>query len=775
MEESLCHLLRRAMAAAPFAVGILDSDHRVLFYNDTAQKFLSRPLAEMLGQRCFEILGHGVPCPDCPVEEALASGAPVERVGFEPALGDFFLCQVIPVLGPEGKVVTVEFFTPLKQYDNACDQEAPDCSKCLRPCALRRQVADSEGRFRTLVESLPVSVMQFDTYGIVRFVNRWHLEHFASSILPASHFLGRRIDELDGIRSAGVGPQLMRVLSGEIVELPEVRVPRMADGRSGFQSMWAVPFLVQGRMEGGILVRQDVTARVQAQDHLRASEERLALALDAIEDGLWDWNLVTGEAYFSPRYYTMLGYAPDAFPASYDSWRQLLHPEDLPRVEQEIQSRIAQGQGFRVEFRCRTQDGQWKWIEGRGRVVEFDEGRPIRAVGTHTDLTERMRARQALQDARTAAEAANRAKSVFLANMSHEIRTPLNGMMGMFQLLLMTDLNEEQAEFVRTGMESCQRLTRLLSDILDLSRIEAGGLHLTLQPMDLHQIIEDACRLFAFSARMKGVALGWEIGPAEPRYVLGDAVRLQQILANLLGNAVKFTSQGHILVRVWPIAGGERTGIAIEDTGVGIPAEALPRVFSAFTQADESYTRPFQGAGLGLAITKELVQAMKGSLCLDSVPGEGTTAYLVLPLPPASAPAAPSETALPSDLSGRILVVEDDPVSRMAATTLLGRLGYETLTAADGATALDMESAHPVDAVLLDIQLPDMDGVQVAKAIRARHGGSHHGPRLVALTAYAMPMDVETFLAAGIDVCLAKPVDFEELARTLEQVVGGRK
>ncbi|BDV02044.1 histidine kinase [Thermodesulfomicrobium sp. WS] len=777
MSADSCQLLRLALDSLPYVIGVVDGDHRILFYNAAGMRLLgeSDP-SRVLGRRCFELIGNSTPCADCPVEAALASEEPVRLTRFEPVLGRHFHCEAIPVIDADGRTLVVEVLREIPRAGSMgedCHQPG-DCLECTRPCRMREQLAQMEGRFRTLVESMPLSVMQFDAQGVVRFVNRWHLTRFAGG-LPASHFLGRRIDELEGIRSAGVGGKILQVLSGQAVELLDVRVPRFASGRSGYQSMWAVPFVRGGRTEGGILIRQDVSARVRIQQEFLQSEERLALALDAVEDGLWDWNLVTNEAYFSPRYYTMLGYQPGEFPATYDTWKRLLHPEDLAPTQHRIETAIAAGQGFRVEFRCRTKDGQWKWIEGRGRVVEFDDGRPVRAVGTHTDMTERMQARRALLEARDAAEAANRVKSEFLANMSHEIRTPLNGMMGMLQLLLMTDLSDEQAEYVRTGMESCQRLTQLLSDILDLSRMEAGGFSLHRAPFDLHQAVDDVCRLFAFSARMKGITLHWHVDSAVPRHVEGDGVRLQQILSNLVGNAVKFTPHGEVRVEVRrlpvPLGDAERVYFSVQDTGVGIAPEVLPRLFAPFSQADGSMTRRFQGAGLGLAIVKELIRRMQGVLSVESEPGEGTTVHFVLPLRPVErAVDVDAVPPLPCCASGRVLVVEDDPINRMAATQLLSRLGYEVLTAATGADGVAVEAAESVDVVLLDIQLPDIDGVEVVRRIRARHADG--GPRVVALTAFAMPGDSERFVTAGMDAYLAKPVDFQTLATTLARVLG---
>jgi PAS domain S-box-containing protein len=528
-------------------------------------------------------------------------------------------------------------------------------------------------------------------------------------------------------------------------------------------------------MEGGILIRQDVSARVRMQQEFLQSEERLALALDAVEDGLWDWNLVTNEAYFSPRYYTMLGYQPGEFPASYDTWKRLLHPEDLAPTQHRIESAIAAGQGFRVEFRCRTKDGQWKWIEGRGRVVEFDDGRPVRAVGTHTDITERMQVRRALLEARDAAEAANRVKSEFLANMSHELRTPLNGIMGVLQLLRLENLPPQQAEQVAVALDSARNLLRVLTDILELSRA-AAGFAAQRAPVDVVDVANHALALVRTQAQRSGVELRLEA--EEHLWVESDAARLRQILMNLVGNAAKFTPHGEVVVRVDALTsadGRQRLLLQVEDTGIGMIAAHLPRAFERFRQEDASLTRKYQGAGLGLAVVKRLVEFMGGTITVDTAPGEG---FWIAVCVPARRVAPPAEETMSSSHEGlpqyglKVLVVEDDDVNRFMARALLQKLGCHVEEAVNGLEALARLRADNYDVAFLDIQMPEMDGLQTARAIRSypEFAGMAAMP-LVALTAHALPEDEARARDAGMGYFLTKPLDIHQLMAVLDRIV----
>ncbi|WP_051260962.1 ATP-binding protein [Desulfovibrio inopinatus] len=681
-------------------------------------------------------------------------------------------------------------------------------------------------------------------------------------------------------------------------------------------------------------LKDEVNVRLAMEAALRKSQERFDMALGAVSDGLWDWNMETGDVYYSERYATMLGYQLDDIVPNVSFWKSSLHPEDVEEAIACLEAHIRDYKEYEVEFRMRTKAGNWKWLLARGRVVAcLLSGEPARMVGTHVDIDERKRNQESirilfertsetvgpdffesvatlicqwldfncvlvaavdevgkrlqamvlsldgktthdfalpfqgtpyadiisqgvftveeelrhvypvdvllaearaesglglalsdssgdtigilwavsdkpdavpewklqtmrivagraeaemerlryeriLREAKEHAEAASEAKSAFLANMSHELRTPLSGALGMLQLLRISELNETQQGFVNTAITSCRALTNLLEDLLDLSKIEAGKMELSHEPFMVEAVFNLVHNTFSGTASRKHIDFSCSLSPDIPEILVGDAGRLRQILFNLVGNAIKFTEVGEVTVEVSTLkapAGQIRLLFCIHDSGIGISDEKLPAVFMPFFQADNSFTRRYQGAGLGLAVVTRLVKLMGGNLALESEEGVGTTVYLSLifgkweteerkALTP-----HPEGTEASDSTEGHILLVEDEPVNRVALNSLLKALGHTVYVAAEGNQALEIMHSQPVELILMDIQMPVLDGVEATKKIRssAHLGKKAHIP-IIAMTAYAMPEDLEVFLEAGMDDRLTKPIDFDALKVMVE-------
>ncbi len=435
---------------------------------------------------------------------------------------------------------------------------------------------------------------------------------------------------------------------------------------------------------------------------------------------------------------------------------------------------------FQAAHLCR--DGGSRPIEVRAAAVEKD-GMPL-ILGIARDITERKQVQEMLQKAKEAAESANRSKSEFLANMSHEIRTPLNGVMGMLQLVRAAPLNEELRQYVEAAALSCKRLTALLSDILDLSKIEAGKMEIVNEIFDPSKTMEEVEGVFGLAAAQKGVILDRYVDPGVPNLMLGDALRFRQVLLNLVGNAVKFTNQGRVSIKAWSLPGTKegtvRLYVSIADTGPGMTPELIGTIFEPFAQGEASFTRKHQGAGLGLPIVKRLVRLMGGSLALESDPGVGSVFHLCIPFAKATVEVLEDVPMVPAEDVGpqtryRILLVEDEAVNQLATKRLLEFQGHEVHTAGDGQEALQALRERVFDLVLMDVQMPVMDGITATRIIReSPEFAAVSTTPIVALTAYAMGGDRERFLNAGMDDYLSKPVEEEVLNDVIRRVMSNR-
>ena len=527
---------------------------------------------------------------------------------------------------------------------------------------------------------------------------------------------------------------------------------------------------------------RDISEGRNLEERLRRDEERWELVLAANNDGLWDWDAVNGNVFHSPRWREILGYAGDAS-EPIESWEMLLHPDDASRVQQHLVAYLGREEpAYQQEYRLRAKDGSYRWVFARGVAHWDDQGKAMRMVGSHTDITERKEAELALQlqtielaEARDKAELAAEAKSSFLATMSHEIRTPLNGVLGMTTILSETALSAEQQDYLRTIRSSGSALLTVINDILDFSKIEAGQMELDETDFDLASMIEECLDLLAEKADRKGVELVASVDHSVPRWVHGDSGRLRQVLLNLLSNAVKFTHRGEVvlgLARLGPEEAKPMLRFAVSDTGIGMSAEVCSRVFSAFSQADASTTRRFGGTGLGLAISKQLVELMGGEIGVDSKEGIGSTFWFNVSFELASHHSSQS----PGDrLDGtRILVADDNSTNLRIIQHQLEAVGVDVVCATDGFQALSalLESekiGQRIDMALLDFQMPGMDGLMLTRAIRAQRGFSKLA--IVLLTSVTQRDLVEEARVLEIQGVLVKPLRNAELIQTIRTLL----
>ena len=524
--------------------------------------------------------------------------------------------------------------------------------------------------------------------------------------------------------------------------------------------------------------------RTSIQETLEDTEQRFKLVIDGTQDGIYDWDMKKDTVFYSSRFYKMLGYDKSATTSKIDEFYGLIHNEDIEPLKQHIQDYLdGHKSEFIHDFRMKHAKGHWVWIQSRSKALFDRKGKAHRLVAALTDITHVVRERAMLERQKAQAEDANRAKTDFLAHMSHEIRTPLTAINGIAEILTKNQVNldDRQKKLVSTLMSSTSTLKDLINDLLDFSKIESGELELESQTFEASEIFEQTISMMSLKASERGISFLFDYKKVEHLTMVGDKQRLRQILVNLIGNAVKFTEDGSVKVSAYiePRKEMECLCIDVADTGIGIEAEKFDLIFERFKQADTTVTRKYGGTGLGLPISRNLARLMGGDIVVSSAIGEGTTFTVFIPLTDGDSNTESKERKkVNKQLNKRflnvgndnkpVLIVEDYEGNVVVITYVLEEAGIPYDVAANGVEAIEKWADNNYAAILMDVQMPKMDGFTATKRIRDAENGENL-PRtpIIGMTAHALIGDKDKCIDAGMDEYLPKPIVDADLKRVL--------
>ena len=635
------------------------------------------------------------------------------------------------------------------------------------------QLQASRRRYALTLSSIGDGVIATDEETRVAFMNP-----VAETLTgwEQTNALGRPLDEVFCVNGEQGHPTLLG-RDGRQVPIDERRSPIIDDGDTS----------------GVVLVFRDITHRKRAEEAeaLQLANDRLEQALRGSNVGIWDFDMRGGKladaTFYWANLWESLGYEPETqgqLASSSSPWKRV-HEEDRERILAAVGAHLrGETREIDVESRLIHKDGSLRWRLNRGVAVRDAHGRAIRLIGTSVDITDRRQLEEDLLRAKEEAEAGNRAKDAFLANVSHEIRTPMNAILGMTELILDTPLADEPRQWLKTVKSAADNLLSIIEDLLDFSKIEAGKIDLNTFEFSLRTELADTLRALAIHARNKGLQLRSTVDPDVPDELLGDAVRLRQVLTNLVENAVKFTAIGEVSVHVQVSETFEaerevELRFAVHDTGIGIPSDKQTVIFQAFAQQDTSTTRRYGGTGLGLTIAARLAALMAGGIVVTSEPGRGSTFTLTARFlrKVASDGAAPQPTCpgnvvthAPSTTPLDILIAEDNEFNAQLIRQLLQRRGHRVTVAINGLEAISLATRGNYELMFLDLHMPGLDGFEVIQKIRARERSTGGHLPVVALTARSRKEDRDRCLATGMDEFLGKPVRAGALWAAVERV-----
>ncbi|THB67817.1 MAG: PAS domain S-box protein [Desulfovibrio sp.] len=797
-------------------VGLQLPDHTIVRYNTTGYEFLGLSPDQIRGKKCFEIIGRTTPCSPCASSSVLKTKEFHALEKYVPELDTYLDCWVFPILNEQGEVVyliemlrdisrRVRSIAQLEQTKKELEYNVLELEMSheelrktmasrdeLQREVLERNKAeqalrDSEANYRAIVDNTNIGIMILQDH-VFQYANP-AVERISG--WTSQEMLGKPFLEF-------VHPddheQLIKIYRQREQGTPRTTPYIFQALAKGGGTRWIEQTSVSITWKGApatMLLAKDVTEHMVAEAALKESDERYRELVESAASIILRMDKNGVVTFFNEYAEKLFGFSRKEILGR--SVVGTIVPEtettgrDLRKIIQDIGSFPEKYESNENENILK--DGTRIWVSWTNKALYNDQGQVAEILCVGKNITEQKKAEKELARAKQEAEAASQAKSDFLARMSHEIRTPLNAILGMTDATLNTELDSNQEDYLETVRDSADHLLLVINDILDISKIEAQKLELVNEDFDLHQVLHNTMRTLSKQAEKKELFVSMELSPDLPQFVHGDLGRLRQILFNLVGNAIKFTQTGGVTVSVDSLSMDDATAndsdipiqllFAVQDTGIGIAEQHLPHIFDTFTQAELSTTRRFGGSGLGLAITKRLVAMMGGDISVESRPSEGSLFTFTVTFGRGDAAKVQPESS--NDRHGgdteecySILLVEDNPMNVKVAMVSLRSQGHQVAVATNGEEALRVLKNQPFDLVLMDVEMPSMDGITVTRMVReGRAGDLNKDVSIIAMTAHAMTGYRDQCLAAGMNEFVAKPVNFSHLAAVMFAVVGG--